>query len=225
MKEKLSHPDWEFQLSMSDGSSSLLVVENPIQFRKTVVGMLNQSKGEDGEFVFSDEKKQFELQDRLIVILDSLNLDPSNKRITTSVNQQIKEIISSSDFFKEANELVMHMERFAESVGDSYRLNLFHKDYEIADLYKILNLQIQVEYEDELERIMEFMNVFHDVCGIDCFVFVSLFCFFSQEEMNTLVREATANKHNLLFIEGHEPDYVPEQTRKIIIDKDSCQIF
>ena len=42
-------------------------------------------------------------------------------------------VFISSDFFKEANDLVAHMERFADSVEDSYRLNVFHQDYEVSN--------------------------------------------------------------------------------------------
>ena len=225
MKEVLVHPDWEFKLSMSDGSSTLIVIENPVHLRSVVVELMGQSNGDSGRFVLSDDKKELDIHDRLAVITDPLNVDPSNKRVSTAINQQIKDLIISSDFYKEANDLVAHMERFADSVEDIYRLNVSHQDYEISNLYKILNIQLQVEYENELEKVMEFMNVLHDVCGTDCFVFVSLFCYFDQEEIATLVREATANKHNLLFIEAVEPGSIPEQTRKVIIDKDLCQVF
>ena len=225
MNEKLVHPDWDFQISLSDGSSTILVLEKQTLFRSTVVGIMNQCRGEIGDYVFSDDKKQFDLQDRMIVVSDPLNADPSNKRVSNAISQQIKDIIVSSDFYKEANDLVNHIERFADSIEETHRLNLAHQEYEISSLHKILNLQLQVEYENELERIMEFMNVSHDVCGIDCFTFVSLLSFFTPEEINTLVNEATSNKHNLLLLEGYEPDYVPVLTRKIIIDKDDCQIF
>lgn len=225
MNEKLANPDWEFKLSMSDGSSSLLVIEDPVQLRSTVVELTKQSNGESGGFILSDERRELDIHDRMVVITDPLNVDPSNKRVSNAITQQIKDLIISSDFFKEANDLVAHMERFADSVEDSCRLNVFHQDYEIANLYKILDIHLQVEFENELERVLEYMNVLHDVCGIDCFVFVSMFCYFNQEELSTLVREAIANKHNLLFIEGLEPSSVPEQTRKVIIDKDLCQIF
>ena len=225
MKEKLVNTDWEFQIDMNDGSSSCLIIENPFVLRNTIMGLLKQSKGENGDFVLSNEKKQLDIQEQLVVITDPLNVDPSSKRISNAITQQIKDIIVSPDFYKDANDLVSHMERFADNIEDTYRLNVSHQDYEISNLYKVLNIQLQVEYEDELERIMEFMNVHHDVCGIDCFVFVSLFSYFSEEELNTLVREATSNKHNILFLEGHEPDFIPDQTRKIIIDKEACQLF
>ena len=225
MKEKLVHPDWEFQLSMSDGSSTVLVIEDPVQLRKTIMELSRQCKGEDGDFVLSDDKKDLDIQDCMVVVADPLNADPSNKRVSNAVNQQIKDIIVSSDFYKDANDLISHMERFAEAVEDTYRLSVFHQDYEISNLNRVLNIQLQVEYDNELERIIEFMNVSHDVCGIDCFVFFSLFSLFSQEELDTLVREATANKHNLLLVEGSEPEYLPDQMNKVIIDKDSCQIF
>ena len=225
MNEKLVHPDWEFQLSVSDGESSLLVIENPILMRNTVMELMRQCNDEYGDFTLSDEKKQLGIHDRMLVITDPLNVDPSNKRVSNAISQQVKDIIVSSDFYKEANDLISHMERFAENIEDTCRLSVCHQDYEISNLYKVLNIQLQVEYENELERIMEFMNVSHDVCGIDCFVFVSLFSLFNQEELNMLVCEATANKHNLIFIEGSEPCFIPEQTRRVVIDKDSCQIF
>ena len=225
MNEKMVHPDWEFTICLSDGSSSLLVIENPIRLRGTVMDLIKQSNGEEGEFILSDDNKQLDIHSRLIVVTDPLNADPSNKRVTASVAQQIKEIIVSPDHLLEANDLISHMERFAETIEDDYRLNVSHQEYDSANLYKVLNIQLQVEYENELERLLEFMNVFHDVCGVDCFVFISIFSLFSEEEIGVLVSEATANKHNLLFIEGCEPSFVPEGTTKLIIDRDSCQIF
>lgn len=69
------------------------------------------------------------------------------------------------------------------------------------------------------------MNVMHDICGIDDFVLVSFFSYFSVDEINSLVSDATTNKHNLLFLESQQPPFIPSETKMVIVDKDGCEIY
>ena len=225
MTEKLAHPDWEFQIAFEDGSCSVLVLENPVQMRSYVVELLSQCRGGEGSFVFSLNDEPVDISKKVSIVTDPLNVDPTNKVVTAAVQQMIKTLIISSDHYKESHDLLTHMEQFADSIAADCAVNVVHPDYDVAGLSKMLNFQLQVDYQNELERVMEFMNVMHDLCSFDCFVFISAFSLFSSEELDTLINEATSNKHNILFIEAREPERLTSQGKKFIIDKDFCQIF
>lgn len=224
MNEKLVHPDFEFQISLED-NATLLIIENPDALRRYTLELQSQTKGGDGRFVLSDSKGILEIKDRVAVILDPLNIDPSNKKVMARIQSQIKEMIVSDEHYLQAVELLSNIERFTQSIEADYKLSLTHEPVDIGDLHKILNMTLQVDYENEIERVMEAMNVLHDVCNIDTFVLFSIFSFFNENDISTLIRESLSLKHNIIFMEGREPLFECNELKKVIIDKDLCQIF
>jgi len=225
MNEKLVHPEWEFQISLDDGKSTLVVIEEPVTFRRYVVELMNQCNGHDGDYVLSDSNDILSIKDRMVFVTDPLNLNPANKKVSTKITQQIKELVVSESHYVQTLELIGKIEQFASSIENDYKLCVCHSPYTPEDICKMLNIQLQVYYDNELERVMEFMNVFHDVCSVDCFAFTSMLNLFNENELDVLINEATANKHNLIFFETNEPFRNLNNTKKLIIDSDFCQIF
>ena len=225
MNEKLIHPDWEFQIKLEDGNSTILVIENPSNLRKTLVELIAQSKGEDGNFVFSDDKCELSIRDRFSIVTDILNLNPVSKKVSSRIQQMIKEKIVSEEHYVETMELISHIEKYADILESDFWFSLSHEPYDIDSLLKMLNLHLTVDYDNEVERVLEYMNTMHEICGVDCFVYVSLFSLFNSEELKTIVLESSSNKHNIIFLENREPEMMPCDIKKVIIDQDFCQVF
>lgn len=225
MNEKLTHPDWEFQIKLEDGDSTLLVIEKPSVLRNTLLELINQSKGEDGDLIFSNDKGELSIGDRFSIVTDVLNLNPACKKVSSRIQQLVKEKVVSDEHYVDTMELLSQLEKYADTMESDFWLSLSHEPYGVDDLVKMLNLHLAVDYENEAERILEYMNVMHDICGVDCFVFVSLFSMFNPDELKTIILEASSSKHNVILLESREPEIMPCDMRKIIIDSDFCQIY
>ena len=225
MNEKLVHSDWDFQINMSDGSATLLVMEKPSVFRNFLVELIKQTLGEEGNYVFSDNDGDVNIKNSIIVVTDPLNVVPDSKKVMNKIQQQIKDLIVSESMYVDTMELLSHLDRFACKIESEFWVNLTHDLYDAESLTKMLNLSISTDSENEIEKIMDYMDLQSEILGIRCFVFPSLFSMFDFEELEVFINESIAKKHNLIFFEPYEPEILPSNLKKMIIDKDFCQIF
>lgn len=221
---KLVNPFWEHQINLTDGSSTLLIIEDPEILRNYVSNLKQQVNGEEGPFVLSDEKGILKIDEHIQVILSPLELNFSNKKISNKLQAVLKAFIISEDYYQETQEILARINSYALNIQSGFPYNIDYTEIEHNDLLKTINFDIQVDFESEIEKIMEYINILHDICNIDSFIFIGMMNYFSNKTINTFIKEATSNKHNLVFIERVDNTELIT-TQKIIIDSDSCEIF
>lgn len=220
----LSHPDWEHKIILDDGSSTLLVLEDQMAFRSYLSDLFHSFEG-NGPFYLSDGLKEKKIKDHIDIILSPYSISFTEKRLTTKLQTLLKEHVTSENLYEETMSVITTIEKYAENVSFDFPTAIAWDSVDVAGLLKIIGFSIQAEYETDFEKVLEYMNVMHDICGIDDFVLVSFFTYFSLEEINSLISDATANKHNILFLESSQPLSSPKETKLIIVDKDRCEIY
>lgn len=224
MKTKLVNPNWEHQIKFNDGSTSLLVIENSDIFRNYITGLQLQANGEDGPFVLSDEKEIIPIKDRLSFALNPLSIEIVDKKVQTKITTQIKSFMLNEDHYESLSTVLASIESFALKVEEDFLFDIEHTEPDASALIKMLGFSLKVDYQDEIEKLLEYTNVLHDICNIDHFVFVSLYDYFSEQTIETFCKECNMNKHNILLIERHNQN-PPKDAKKILIDSDLCEIF
>ena len=221
----MANADWDHQIQLDDGSSTLLVIESPSIFRNYVSGLIALSEGEDSDFVLSDGCKILKGKNHVDIIFSPFSLSFSDKRINSKIQSSMKDRMVSEEFYCKTMELFSSINAYASTLSEGFDISLEWEEPLSSELLKLIGFSVKTEYEDDLEKILEYMNVLHDLCGIDDFVFISLFGYFNETEIEALIADAQGNKHNLLFIEPHQPKILPTNTKQIIIDSDGCEIF
>ncbi len=224
MKTKLVNPNWEHQIKFNDGSTSLLVIENSDIFRNYITSLQLQANGEDGPFVLSDEKEIIAIKDRLSFALNPLYIEIVDKKVQTKITTLIKNYMLNEEHFESLSTVLSTIESFALKIEDDFPFELEHTEPEASTLIKMLGFSLKVDYQDEIEKLLEYTNVLHDICNIDHFVFVSLYDYFSEQTIVNFCKECNMNKHNILLIERHNQN-PPKEAQKILIDSDLCEIF
>ena len=222
---KLKHPDYEFELCFEDGKSTMLVIENPILLRTLMVDLINQVNGEDGLFVLSENSSVLQIKDNIDIIFNPLDFDVVSKKAASRINAMFKEHMVNEDNYSKSIEIISDICRYAEDIITDFPYQLKYDDISVDSLCKMINISVLEDYESELEKLLEHLNVSNDILGISCFIVVNINSFFSQEEIQNLVNECFSLKHNLLFICNTQCDYKIEGMETIIIDQDGCEIF
>lgn len=224
MKTKLINSNWEHQIKFNDGSTSLLVIENSDVFRKYIMTLQSQINGEDGPFVLSNEKEIISIKERISFALNPLTVEIVDKKVQTKITALVKNYMLNEGHYESMSAVLTAIESFALDIEEEFPFDITHTEPDISALIKLLGFSLKVDYQDEIERLLEYTNILHDVCNIDYFVFVSLYDYFSQQTIETFCKECNMNKHNILLIERHNQD-VPKEGQKILIDSDLCEIF
>lgn len=221
---KLFHPDFEHTIPFDDGSSSLLVIEDSKLFRKYISDLYKSFDG-DGPFHLVDGIKERRIKDHFEIILSPFSISFSEKRLTTKLQNLIKEHMTSESHYVDTSTIISTIEVYADKVSSDFPTDIEWEPIDVSGLLKLISFSIRTEYENDFEKVLEYMNVMHDICGIDNFALVSFFSYFSLDEINSLIHDATSNKHNLLFLESQQPSFIPSETKMIIVDHDGCEIY
>lgn len=224
MKTKLVNPNWEHQIKFNDGSTSLLVIEDSDTFRNYITSLQLQTNGEDGPFVLSNEKEMLPIKDRLSFVLNPLSVEIVDKKVQTKIITLLKNYMLNEGHYETLATVLAQIEAFALDIEENFPFEIEHTEADASALIKMLGFSLKVDYQDEIEKLLEYTNVLHDICGIDHFVFVSLYDYFNQQTIETFCRESNMNKHNILLIERHN-QREPMEAQKILIDHDLCEIF
>lgn len=224
---KLAHPDYGFQIDFSEGAITALFFDNACNFRGFVSELISQYEGEDGNFILSDDAKELNIHDNLALLLNPLVIDFDDKKIISKVNSMLKSFVVSEDMFLSTQSLMAAIERYAEDVIQNFQYPLRVETTDVASVLKMLSFKVEVEYQSELEKILEYMNLNHDICGIGAFVILNAFSYFTIEEIRLLAEDSKRLGHAILFIDSNSAisDEKLDFCRKIIVDNDGVEIF
>lgn len=222
---KLVSSNWEHTFKLGDGECYRLVIENPITFRTYLQELRNQLEEQEGNLVLSENNKILKLKDHVLLIDNPLVLDTADKKITLKLLSSLKNFALSEDIFTKSSGIIADLEHYALSITDTFDQSIKYSTPDIPSLIKFLGFEIDLDYEDPLEMLLEYFNVIHSLCGITTFIIVNLTSYFSEVEISLLLSNCISQKHSLLLIESHNTDINADFLKTIIIDKDNCEIF
>lgn len=224
---KLVHPLHEFQIGFNEGDITALFFDSPVLFRSFVTELFSQYNENGGNFVLSEENNELKLSDNIIIIPNSLCITFDDKKVSNKLSSMLKSYLVSEDMFMSTQEIISKLEMYAEEIVCSFQYPLCYEKPDSSVILKILGFKAAVEYQSELEKLLEYMNLHHDICNIRGFVLLNCFSYFSIEELQLLAKDCQLQGHSLLFIESSSilSDLPLDFCRKIIIDWDGVEIF
>ncbi len=219
----LRHFNWEHEINFNDGSIVHLIIENPVTLRNYVIELSGQINGEEGNFILSENNQEIPLQKKIAFVPNPIVLDFDEKKINASINKDLLSLVTKNpEIQKSTFPLLSMLEKYAESIVEEYGYNISYTDVDEASVIKLLNFHINKEYVSPADKLLEWINITHDIMRIENFVILNLSLFFTKEEEELLCNECSSSKHNLLLIDRSS---VNEWGNSIIIDNDNCEIY
>ena len=224
---KLVHPDYEYQINLDEGASVTIEFDDPRLFRRFAMELLAQSKGEDGAFVLSEKGKEIPLENHLIVITDILAFDIDDKRVANKIQTMLKSFVISEDMFEETRGIISNLSGYAEKVVDGFQFPICYQEPDANSLVKLLSLHLVYDYQTEMERLIEFIKVLNEVCGINIFILLNMHSYFSEAEINAFLQDCHIAGYSMILLEAG--NFIKSEPTgpfgKAIIDEDGFEIF
>lgn len=222
---KLVHPNWEHSFNFDIHRTHCLIIENPITLREYITELQTQIAGEEGLFVLSNKNKDLKIPDNMSLLPDLLFFDISDRKLTTRIQSLLKTFSVSSDMYIKTAELISALIRYADSVVDNFDYPISYKEPDSAALIKFLGFDAKYEYDTQIEKLIEYFDLYHDICGVSIFVLLNPSSFFSNDEIKIMLEHCIHLDHMIISIENRETYSSKLYERKIIIDEDNCEIF
>lgn len=219
---KLAHHDYFEQIEMKDFKTNSLIIESSKYFREIVAELYKQVNTNCGKFFLSDDNSNLmPLNKNVIMLVDFNNFDSYSKNLKSKINQEIFEQFSEDEL---SLQLIKDLSTLSEEAENSVRYPIkFRDDITLSDILKMLDISIDYEGLSSLEKILQFMEICHDVLGTKLFITVNLMSYLSDDEFLEFNKSIELNEITLLMIERNQHSRI-SNGKLVIIDKDLCVI-
>lgn len=223
---KIINNNWQRQIVLEDNLIHTIVFENKKYYRESILELIRQHKGYEGNFILSNNNKEVSFDKNSYFISDLFNIDINNKKIITKVYGEL--LRNALDNIAEYNKIISYIREYFETLVFNNNLDLEYNDeIEANSLLKIGDFKIQIGESNYLEKLIKFLKVLVELCNIKVIFIVGLYRVFSVEEVGKIYKEVCLNKINIINIESEyqnikKSDYYKEIL--YIFDQDNCEI-
>lgn len=223
---KIINKNWQRKIEIEENTIYTLVFENKKYYRENIKELISQHKGNEGNYIYSNDNKEISFEKSSYIITDIFNIEINSKKILTKIyNSLLKQIIDDT---VEYNELTTHIRAYFEKLifNSSFEVEQ-GEEIDINSLLKLGDFRIHVEDDDIIEKFIEFLKVLVQLCGINIIFIVGLHNVFTDEEIKEIYKEVCVNKINIINIEYRQFDNLSDENyieKVYIFDKDNCEI-
>lgn len=210
-------------ISIEEGESFELIIENQKLFRELVEDIKIQIAGEKGSTVLSSNDVPISVRKNIELIETGALFDINTKSLLNKVYTSLETAALDEDHYFRSQELMANIERYMNELGDVLEFDLDYNKLSIDSIIKAVSPRLSVCYNSPLEAIIDYMNI---ICRLDknkLFVFVNIRSYFDDSEITRFVQTISAKGMMALIIESIERNKI-EGTKKIVVDSDLCEI-
>lgn len=220
---RLSHPMFSVPIVWKEGRIPVLVLEHPQTFRSMVFSLGRQARGEDGDFVLSLDFEPMNCAEHLHVIFDYTSLALDDRKLQNRFQAFLQSLVHE-ELAEETDCLQQTIVQYLRDLCTylDYPVSFCEGEY-VLPLLKALKCQPTLNAEHPLERLMQYIELYHGFMKEQCFVLVHAHCYFSEQELSELYRMAAYQKWKILLVEQHFSSPLPQED-VFLIDESFCEL-
>ena len=223
---KIINKNWQRKIEIVENTIYTLVFENKKYYRENIKELISQHKGNEGNYIYSNDNKEISFEKSSYIITDIFNIEVNSKKILTKIyNSLLKQIIDDT---VEYNELTTHIRAYFEKLIFNSTFGVEQgEEIDINSLLKLGDFRIHIEEDDILEKFIKFLKVLVQLFGINIIFIVGLHNVFTDEEIKEIYKEVCVNKINIINIEYRQFDNLSDENyieKVYIFDKENCEI-
>lgn len=218
----ISHPQMENVLQMSQNQVSTLVVENPGFFRELLFDFYYQLQGHPGALVLSDKDEVLPICKWVDLIDNCLNFELNRKPILNRICSALEQRAISEEFFLKTSELLSHLESYMDELAFSLPCDIRCEKCSVSGVIKSVGIHLRDEYDDPLERLLDYMELVREFDRDKLFVLVGMRSFFTDREMELFFKTVLSHRYRVLLLDSTDRERICYEKR-LTIDKDLCE--
>lgn len=220
---KIVNTLYGLEFDLIENQILVLSIENHVAYSNILGTLWKQYKGEDGDFILSDGSKELKLAQKIECIYNIISINTNDKKIITKLYQELtfqndNLLQEESILFKQ--ELISYFDKVISTVPYNLKYNF---DTDLSSLMKSISVEIDDDADSLLEKMIQYIKLMNQICGVEIFVIPNLKAYFSTEEIIQLYEFAIYNKIYLIVIESIQSPHI-EREKGWIIDEDLCII-
>ncbi len=221
---RLVHPEISQQIEFEENRINTVVIENRDFFRRILTDLAKQINGEDGEFILSSDYAPIEISTHVELITQVIPFEINRKSLLTKIYAFAEHEAVNESNFTATQELLSHIERHIHALLFSCSYDFEIEKLNIGTIVKSIGIVLSENYDNELEKLLDYMQLVREFDREKIFIYVNLRSYFSDIDMEIFAKEAVSRKFQILLIENMENKRLSFEKR-LIIDKDLCEIY
>ncbi|MGN0514107.1 MAG: type II-A CRISPR-associated protein Csn2 [Lachnospiraceae bacterium] len=200
-----------------------LVVENPSMMEKIICELKAMSNGEEGSFVFSEQRKEIKFEKSIELIVDPFGIDFNSRQVIAKL---YSELVKAEELFvldkAEINSKILcYLEKISAELA--YDTVSFELNLDTTKLLKMYDVKLNPEYLSLIEKLTEYMKMVSLLLKKCVIILVNIKSYLNFDDICKLKNMALYYKVYLMLIDNFEGQ-VQEDDIVYIIDKDNCLI-
>lgn len=222
---KLVEPEFFIDLVNMEDNPYLVVLESPTLFYKFVRELSDEIMGLDTNFVLSHEYNLLDISKRMLLISDPLSMKVNDRKVLAKIQDLVAKQALEAMNYEETNRIISELVNYADLLSSGFNGNIISKNIvSVPGLIKLLEFEVDCYYETYLQLIVDFIKTRRDYLQVDVFCFVNLFSYLEISEIELLIHEINNMHVSVIFLESNDFLGSFKECKKIIIDRDFCQI-
>ena len=199
-----------------------LIIENSKEFYRLTNELYQQTNGEEGNFVLSNNDI-LDISKNCLFIYDYYTNLLSSKKVQNILNNKILQIIQDNDFYKEFSQINKILLDINDKIKETINTNIeYNQEFSNENLLKISNYKI-TQTNSLIDNIINYIDFYTQNTKINTIIFVGAFTVFEQSTIEMLIKQLKYMQLNVLFIDNYQK-YKIDNIETIIIDNDLCVI-
>lgn len=220
---RLINNEFQVNIELLENIINVLIIEKNDLFTSLIYDLWSQCKGNEGTWILVEDTKQLAISKKIICIINPFQINLNEKRITTQLYHEVK-FLSDESLLLDESKLNTEIINFLDKVSSltPYPIT-YDSEFNLTNILKIYNFQIDDCCESLLERIIEYIKLLNRICYINIFVFIGIKQYLNNIELLYLYEFSLYEKIHLILIENHQYEILNFE-KLSIIDKDLCII-
>lgn len=209
-------------INFVENKVNVLCVENQRLFRLICDSFINDQT-EENKIIFSENYQPYKAKGNICVVFDYFRLSYSSSLIK-KIYEQIEKFCVR-ELPTETVQLKTHIVKYMESIVKAFDFDFdFNYDINIVELLKTVDFKPNLETNDILNVLLDYILILNKYVPQKCFVLLNLHLYYSEKELELFYKDIINNHINLLVIENKMSFNKCLQENIIVYDNDFCEI-
>ncbi len=217
---KLYHNIFSQPISFKRGETTVMVIENTQFLRNFIAQFL---KADDSEIILSIDDEPITTAKYSYLIADYFNLKIDDRVLRTGLQKALVARICD-DYYEQYLMVQSSILKLFSEVSEQFELDFnYHEQVEIKELVKLVNVKIEENYNNLLNKLMDYLRALAWLTDYKLIVLVGLKQYLTETELISFYDYCHKNSITILLIESR--NYARLKGEKIYtIDQDLCII-
>lgn len=218
----LAHPQMDVVFDFENNHVNTLVIENPGFFCDFLRDIHMQIAGYSGKAVLSSEYMPISFSKSAEIIDSFLSFDINRRSLITKVISKLESIAMDESNYIKTAQIIGDLEKYIQDLAFDLPSDVYCSKMNISGVLHSAGIEIADDYNNDLERLLDYMELTRELDREKLFVFVNLRSYYTDESVSAFLSSVLGHGFSILLVDSVSKEKLPEEKRTTV-DIDLCE--